>query len=386
MTQKLRILFMMDHAFMPRGGTEQHLVWLFNNLTPERFKQFFVVFSQLDCPPEMFPIPPVVFGQVYGNRKRTFLKRFRALVRLICDNDIDIVHAFTPLDEVHACYAALLARRKLGKTIRVVGQRRNIGYAMGTRHFIMRCLIRRFKITYVANSHAAVEAALEKEGIPCERFTVIHNPFSRARWEDGLAAPISRAELGLDTGNFVIGSVATFRRIKGYETLVRAARLVVNEHLNVRFLCIGGMDDAEYCRELKALTVELGLESHFVWHGGIDNPYRLLATFNMAVLSSYSESFSNSVLEYAAAGLPIVASDVGGMSEIITDGKNGFLVPPKQPESLAEKILTLIDNPTLRHTLAECAADTARQNFDETVILRQYVELYENLFASKMRD
>lgn len=379
MTQKLRILFMMDHVFLPRGGTEQHLVWLFNNLPPDCFELFFVVFSQLDCSPDMFPIPPLVLGDVFGNRKYTLLKRFRALVRYLCDNNIDIIHAFTPNDEVFACYAALFARRNLGQSIQVVGQRRNIGYAMGTKHLIMRYFIRGFKINYLANSRAAVEAAFFKEGIPRERLTVIYNPFSRSRWEAGQVSPISRAELGFDAGDFVIGSVATIRRIKGYETLIRAARLVVDQHTNVRFLCVGSMYDAEYLRELQALTAELDLVHHVQWYGGIDNPYRLLANFDLAVLSSYSESFSNSVLEYAAAGLPIVASDVGGMSEIITDGENGFLIPPKQPEILAEKIITLIENPTLRNTYAGCVIETARHNFDETVILKQYVEYYVNL-------
>jgi glycosyltransferase involved in cell wall biosynthesis len=249
----------------------------------------------------------------------------------------------------------------------------------GVKHGIMRLLTRWFNIAYIANSRAAVEAAFAKEGIRRDRFTLIYNPISRVRWEQGKASLISRADIGLDASDFVIGSVATFRRIKGYETLVRAARLVVDRHPNVRFLCFGAVDDPEYLAELQALTAELGLERHITWHGVIDNPYRVLPIFDLAVLTSYSESFSNSVLEYSATGLPVVASNVGGMSEIITDGENGFLVPPKEPEPLAEKIVTLIENPELRHTLAERAAETALRNFDESTILRQYVEFYESL-------
>ena len=379
MTQTLRILFMMDNCYFPRGGTEQHLLWLLHNLDPERFEKFFVVFSQLDCPPEVFPVRPLVFGRVYGNRKRTFLKRFRALVRYLCDNDIDIIHAFTPNDEVLACYAAMFARRRRGQRIPIVGHRRNIGYALENKHFLMRRLTKRFDIAYLANSRAAVEAAFEKEGIPRERFTVIHNPFSRSRREEGRISPVSRSEPGLDANDFVIGSVATVRRIKGYETLVQAARLVVDKHPNSRFLCIGEVDDAQYLDELQSLTAELGLERHIIWHGHMANPFRILPVFDLAVLSSHSESFSNSVLEYAATGLPIVASDVGGMREIITDGENGFLVPPKQPEKLAEKIVTLIENPELRRTFAEHAAETVRRNFDESAILKRYIGFYVNL-------
>jgi len=379
MTQLLRILFMTDYYYFPHGGTEQHLLWLLRNLDPKRFEKYFIVFSQLECPPEVFPIQPLVFGQIYGNRKSSLLKRFRVLVRYICDNHIDIIHAFTPNDEVLSCYAAWFARRKSGKSIRIVCHRRNLGYARGKKHFILSRLTKRFDIAYLANSRAAVEAALEKEGIPRERFTVIHNPFSQSRWEEGRASPVSRSELGLDTNDFVIGSVATIRRIKGYETLVQAARFVVDKHTNARFLCIGELEDAQYLVELQSQTAELGLERHVLWQGSFDNPFRVLPICDLAVLSSYSESLSNSVLEYAAAGLPIVASDVGGMNEIITDGENGFLVPPKHPESLAEKITTLIENPELRRTFAEHAAETARRNFDESAILSRYSEFYESL-------
>ena len=379
MTQPLRILYMMDYCYFPRGGTEQHLVWLLNNLAPERFEKFFVVFSQLDCPAETFPIHPLVLGQVYGNRKCTLFKRFRVLIRYLCDNNIDLIHAFTPLDEVFACYASMFARRKLGKQISIVGQRRNIGFEVRFRNHIMERLIRRFNIAYLANSRAAVEAAFNIEGIPRERFTVIHNPFSRSRWNDGLASSLARHELGLDANDFVIGSVATIRRVKGYETLVQAARFVVDKHPNARFLSIGGVDDTQYLDELQSLTAKLGLERHIFWYGSMDNPFCLLPIFDLAVLSSYSESFSNSVLEYAAAGLPIVASNVGGMTEIIADGENGFLVPPKHPESLAEKIITLIENPELRRTFADHAAETARRNFDESAILNRYTGFYENL-------
>ncbi len=379
MTRKLRILAMMDHVVSTGGGTEQHLIWLQNHLDRQRFEQHFLVFSQLDCPAELFPVPPLVLGQVHGNRKWSYPQRFRALVRFLCENEIDLIHAFAPNDEVLACYAALFARRKRGKRIPVVGHRRNIGFELNRKRLMMGRLTRRFDIAYLANSRAAVEAAFEKEDIPRERFTVIYNPVSQSRREAGLASPVSREELGLNADDFVVGSVATIRRIKGHDTLVRAARLVVDRHPNARFLCVGKQGDPQYFGELQTLVAELDLTRHFVWPGDTDNPYRVLPVFDLAVLASDSESFSNSVLEYAAAERPIIASNVGGMAEIINDGENGFLVPPRRPESLAEKINTLIENPTLRRTFADRAAETARRNFDELEILRQYVGFYESL-------
>ncbi|MCL2623253.1 MAG: glycosyltransferase family 4 protein [Planctomycetaceae bacterium] len=384
MTQQLRVLLMMDHVSSPNAGTEQHLIWLQNNLDSQRREQFFLVFSRMDCPSDAFPVPATDLGQVFGHGKFSWWKRFHALIRYLCDNEIDLIHAFTPTDEILACYASLFARRKRGVRIPVVGQRRNIGYMLKTKYDLIRLMIRRFDVAYLANSRDAVDAAYEKEGIAQERFTVIPNPISQLRLQESRTSPISRIELGFNRDDFVIGMVATVRRIKGYETLVRAARFVVDRHPNVRFLSIGEFDDQDYLGELQALCRELDLTEQFTWFGKIDNPYRVLPVFDLAVLSSYSESFSNSVLEYAAIGLPIVASHVGGMSEMITDGETGFLVPPKQPDILAEKINTLIDQPSLRRTFSESVAETVHRLFDESVIMQKYVDFYESRYDRGM--
>ena len=376
MTETLRVVHLMDHVISAYGGTEQHMIWLQNHLPRDQFELHFLVFSQFDASPEAFPISPYNLGQVFGNNKWSYLKRFNALVRYLCEHNIDLLHAFSPVDELFACYAARSAQKKLRKKIAIVGHRRNIGFALNRKLLLMGRLTRKFPIAYLANSRAAIEAAFEKEGIAKERFTVIYNPVSKSRFEAGLASPMTRAELGVDENAFLIGSIATIRRIKGFETLVRAAKSVVERHPTAHFLCIGKQGDAEYLAELRTLAAELGLTNHITWFGDVDNPYRVLPNFDLAVLASHSESFSNSVLEYAASGRPIVASNVGGMPEIITDGTNGFLVPAKEPERLAEKIVTLIENPVLRRSFAEQAAETARKHFDETDILRQYCDFY----------
>ena len=379
MTRKIHVLHLIDHVLSVYGGTEQHLIWLQNTLDRQQFELSCMVFSKMRCPPETFPVQPPVLGEIFGLGKISYLKRIWALSRYLCDNDIDLIHAFTPTDEPIACYASLLARRKARKKIPVVGHRRNIGFSLNRKVLWKGRLTRPFGMRYIANSQAAVDAASEKEGIPRERFTVIHNPVSMARFEAGMASRLTRPELGLDSDAFVIGSVASLRPIKGHKTLLQALRLVVDKYPQTRLLCIGKQHEIEFFEELQALTAELDLERHVIWFGNIDNPFRVLPNFDLAVLASYSESFSNAILEYGVAGLPIVASNVGGMAEIITDGENGFLVPPEQSEILAEKMIQLIENQEIRKTVAHCIAETVRKNFDETVILKKYADFYKNI-------
>ncbi|MDR1382409.1 MAG: glycosyltransferase family 4 protein [Planctomycetaceae bacterium] len=377
----IRLLFMMDVVDSDRCGSEQHLKWLQANLNSALFEKHFLIFSLLNCPPDRFPVVPLVLGQKYGNKKSSLPKRFQALVRFICENDIDLIHAFTPYDELLAACASYFARKKIG----IVGHRRNIGYALTCKLRMMSRAARWFGgIQYIANSQAAADAADEKEKISRQLFTIIPNPISETRRQEGFANPILRKEFGVAADVFLIGCVATIRSIKGHETLLHAAKTVLQKHPNTHFLCVGEQPDADYFAMLKRLAEALGITQHLTWYGSVDNPYRLLPTFDLAVLPSYSESFSNSILEYAASGLPIIASDVGGMREIINDNQTGCLVSSKEPEQLAEKILLLLNSPILRRELKTQTKQFAEKEFAENSVLQKYVDCYAKVLCKKI--
>jgi glycosyltransferase involved in cell wall biosynthesis len=132
----------------------------------------------------------------------------------------------------------------------------------------------------------------------------------------------------------------------------------------------------DHKKELQHLADELGISERIVWYGGIDNPLTIIPNFDVAVLSSRSESFSNSVLEYAVAERPIVVSDVGGLGEIVENNRTGFVVPPQNPERLAEKILLFLENPELGKTFGKKAKEFVFEQYDEKKILEQYLNYY----------
>ncbi|MDR1493756.1 MAG: glycosyltransferase family 4 protein [Planctomycetaceae bacterium] len=375
-----RLLFMMDVVDSDRCGSEQHLKWLQTHLDSALFEKYFLIFSSLNCPPDRFSVAPLALGQKYGNQKSSLLKRFQMLARFIREHEIDLIHAFTPYDELLAACASRFAKKKIG----IVGHRRNLGYALTRKLRIMSRAARQLgEIQYIANSQAAADAAHEKEKISRELFTIIPNPISETRRREGFANPISRKELGVKDDVFLIGCVATIRPIKGHETLLHAAKIVLKKCQNAHFLCVGEQPDANYLTKLKSLAEELDVAQHLSWYDSVDNPYRLLPELDLATLSSYSESFSNSVLEYAASGLPIIASDVGGMREMIADNQTGFLVPPKEPEKLAEKIILLINTPTLCRKFKTQTRQFAEKNFAENGVLEKYRDFYIKTLCKK---
>jgi glycosyltransferase involved in cell wall biosynthesis len=140
----------------------------------------------------------------------------------------------------------------------------------------------------------------------------------------------------------VVGTVAHLSPEKGLYYLVEAAALIPDVHSRMRFVLVG---DGE-CREaLESQVRDRGLDACFQFAGFQNRPASYLSTFDIFVLPSLSEGLSSAILTAMAASLPVIATNVGGIPELICDGENGLLVPPGDPISLAEAIQTLADDP-----------------------------------------
>ena len=123
--------------------------------------------------------------------------------------------------------------------------------------------------------------------------------------------------------------VATVRPVKDYATFLRAAGWCLTVHPRTRFLVIG-TEEPDYKAQMAALARDLAIERQVSWLGPMPNPISVVRLFDVAVLSSLSEAMSNAVQEYMAVGVPTVATDVGGIREIIDDGATGFVVPARR--------------------------------------------------------
>lgn len=377
MSQKINyssvsVLYLIDQVWCGRGGTEQHLNWLLERLPNDLIKKHFIVFSRQIDAHEVFPVNPLILGSLYGLGVCSFFRRIFVLFSYIKKNKIDIIHAFTIKDEVVGAIVSLFSRN-----CRVCAHRRNIGYALNAKKKWMSYFVQLFKIQYIANSEAAKIAAVQNEGINPDQLTVIHNPAFLKRAKEGFENQIKRNDIPVPTECPLIGMVASVRKIKGYEVFLQSAHQILKKNPNVCFVCVGEQDS--YLNVLKDLSKKLNIEERIVWFGSIDNAFRILPHLTIAVLSSHSESFSNSVLEYAIAGKAIVATDVGGMREIITDGESGFLVPPNSSEALADRIIDLLENPEMRKEFGNKARNFVLSTFSEGDILSKYIDFYHKV-------
>ena len=139
--------------------------------------------------------------------------------------------------------------------------------------------------------------------------------------------------------------------------------------------------EGELRENLRELAEQLGIRNDVFFIGRCEDVASLLFASDVGALSSKAEGFANAILEYMAAGLPVVATDVGGVREAIVEGKSGFIVPAGNDQIMAERIIALISNPALTHEMGQLGKSIVEQKFGCEHHLRNTLELYDELLS-----
>ena len=158
--------------------------------------------------------------------------------------------------------------------------------------------------------------------------------------------------------------------------LLRAARRVVDAEPEAAFLLAG---EGELTDSLRALAAELGVEQSTYFLGRCERVAELLNVSEICVLSSKAEGFSNSILEYMAAGRPVVVTNVGGASELVTEGETGYLVASGDDAGMASRIISLLADPARAKAMGENGKQVVKEKFSCEAQLARTEELYERL-------
>ncbi len=184
-----------------------------------------------------------------------------------------------------------------------------------------------------------------------------------------------REELGLAAGEICVGTIANFRAQKDYPNLFAAARSLIDRGWRGRIVAVGqGPLEAD----MRALHDRLGLGDRVLLLGHRPDAVRVLAACDVFTMASDNEGLPVALMEALALGLPIAATAVGGIPEAVTDGVEGLLVPPKQPEALADAIEKISVDATLRADMA-AAASAAGARFDIRVAVERIEAIYRDL-------
>lgn len=217
-------------------------------------------------------------------------------------------------------------------------------------------------------------AKVLRSGIPRDRVHVIHNSVDPARFRTHSTGERAVLEtLFTSKPDVIVAAVGRLSPEKGFDQLIEAARIIVRAADRIGIVLIG---DGPERRKLEARVRASDLESNVVFTGFRKDVDDLLPSADILVQSSYTEGLPNVVLEACAAGIPVVATDVGGTSEIIEDEVNGFLVPPADPAALAGRVINLARSPLLRQEMGQRGRSIVRTRFSFARQAAQYEDLF----------
>jgi glycosyltransferase involved in cell wall biosynthesis len=295
--------------------------------------------------------------------------RYRRFTR-----DVDVVDAWL----VPALTVAGLLRPISGARALVAGRRSQASVARPrsrVRRWAAAVAIRQAD-AIVVNSQAAAMDLVGEDRVDPRRVHVIRNAVLPVA-PDPAARDRARTAWGVGPEHLVVGCVANHHPGKGLPELVEAAAVLSHPGRMLRFVIVG---DGPQRAELERSINTRGLDGVVILDLDAGDARPRYAGFDIAVQASESEGLPNAILEAAAAGLPIVATAVGGTPEVIEDGRTGLLVEPRDPLALAAAIDRLAEDPGARRRLGEAAAVRAR-DFSPEALAEATVRLYRSLFV-----
>ncbi|HXH02174.1 MAG TPA: glycosyltransferase [Candidatus Competibacteraceae bacterium] len=284
-------------------------------------------------------------------------------------------HCVLSVFESSDVLAALLAPLA-GIGVRI-SSRRDTGFRYSWRiHLMYRLLNHRFH--YIIAPSAAVRETLVAQGVNAKRLLIIPNGVDTARFECGDPRSLRR-ELGLGEDALVLGMVASLKPVKDHVTALQALALLHRQGWPAHLVLAGhGPLQAEL--QAQAQTTGLGDYVHFL--GVRDNVSSILAGVDVFLLTSLTEGLSNALLEAMAAGLPAVATRVGGNPEVVVDGETGYLVEPQQPQALCQSIARLAGDAALRRRLGQAGRARVLEHFS----LNAMVQRYEDIICQALQE
>jgi glycosyltransferase involved in cell wall biosynthesis len=353
------------------GGTETQMVQVASRLHSDEFAVTVACLHArgplLDTLQE-HGIPVVEFPTQQSLISFRGMRQFLRLGHFLRLNHFDVFHS-------HDLWANLLgvpAARIAGVPL-VISSQRDLGHLpwyTEVRKKVIGRIHRSASLTLV-NSRAVRNFVVDGLGVPAGKIRVLHNAV------ECRPAAVSRPLLfpNLPANSKLIAVISNMHPGKGHEYIVDAAPAVCSQFPEARFVMVG---DGKQRRPLEQRVKQIGLEGNFVFLGYRNDAAQILATCDVSLLASEAEGLPNAILESMVSGVPIVATNVGGIGEVITNGETGLLIPSRDPEAIAIAVARVLADPTLAATLRNAAQREAKTRFSFDRVIGGLQDLYSS--------
>jgi glycosyltransferase involved in cell wall biosynthesis len=342
---RLKIAYFIDRLIC--GGTELQLVEQINQLAKKRVEQeLFCLYKSA----EHDSIPVSCKVNILNIRKLISANCLRAIYSLVIylrANKFSLAQTYF----FDSTVIGILAARMAGG-IKTISCRRDLGFWHTPALLFILKMIDKITDRILVNAEVVKQSVIEKERLSPQRIDVIPNGLTTSQFKySEEEKKQNRAEFGIKIDDVCVGTVANMsRKVKRVDVFVSAAQLVLQRTQNVKFLILG---EGALRDELVQMARQLRIETNLVFLRSNISKHKVLSAMDIGISTSDSEGFSNAIMEYMAAGLPVVATAVGGNKDLLKNNEMGFLVKPGDFQVLAERILELISDKTKRSAFGE---------------------------------
>jgi len=372
-----RICFVLDSLNV--GGTETQAVELALRLDPAEYA------VTLACLRVKGPLQERLLGSAVrlmefhpegGMNSPGGIYQLLRLAAFLRRQDFHILHA-------HDLWANLLAvpAAKLARVPVIISSQRDLSHLdfYSTKRKKWLRMLQKGSTAVVTNARSIRDGLVNHERFASSKVRVIYNGVDMDRFAQ---AKPNRALFNQvpDIGKVIVLVGNMHTDVKGHPTLIAAASGVVQEFPDTRFVMVG---DGAMRPSLEQKVSELGLGENFLFLGRRNDVPQILASSDIAVLPSKAEGLPNAVLEYLAAGLPTIASNVGGNAEVLENEQTGMLVPSGSVEALAEALLRVLRDPALAHRLGTNGQQAVRERFSFERLIQAMGAMYSELLAAR---
>ncbi|HHM02055.1 MAG TPA: glycosyltransferase [Caldithrix abyssi] len=374
MPEPIKVAHLINH--LSPAGKEMGIVKLLNRMDPQRFKGYLVVFDKVwdTLALDVEKSELIAINKKKGNDPILPFK----VAKILRSRKIDILHTHAWGTLVEGILGAKLARTPVvihGEhgTFHKTGKRKKV------QNLFWRWADHRLSVSGILARN--LEKTIE---LPENSFDTILNGVDTEKFRpDAADREAVRAELGIAADTVLIGTVGRTIKVKNHPLMIEAAHFLKDKGLPFKMVIVGDSPFYSIREEMEEKIKKYRLSDSIEFLGNRSDVSRVMNAFDIFVLPSLSEGCSNVIQEAMATGLPVIATNVGGNPELVTDNKTGFLFTSEDAADFADKMERLLLNPELRREFGRASRQDALKRFSLDVMVRAYEDYYIKALTGK---
>lgn len=360
------------------GGMVRNLSLLINRLDKESFNITVISLANegdVSSEVELNKNDTTKFYKIRENKKLDF-NSIKEIAKLIDMHHIDILSCHGPKADFYGFLLRYFYKCNM-KLVTICHGWGALGFKMTLYNILDKLIMRYFdKIVLVS---APLRREIKGFPIPYKKTMVIYNGIDLNKLENSRTGDLLRDTFSLNKEDFVIGFIGRLSMEKDPETSLRAVAEASKVKKNIKFLIVG---DGPLKAKLIKMAQDLDIDNKVIFAGYQKDTYSIYGILNLYISTSIKEALSNSILEAQAAAVPCIVTNISGNREIVLDGVNGYLVPPKDYKTFSQRIIALAEDADLVRRFGEKSREIVKNKFSISERIRKFENMYHELSAS----